>query len=504
MNYDAIVIGAGLGGLTASAKLVKAGQKVLIIESHDKVGGYASCFKRKKYTFDSSVHVIPGDFEGSSYHDFYNEFQLEKNIPFIKTNNFFRLYHDNEYFDMPDNIDLAINELSSRYPKEIDSIKTYFKKMREIHLHFVSFMNRKPFVSATSPFFNVIYPEYSQFWNISIGTYLDAIFESPALKMDLIANLAFYHHLPYEMSFMQFMLAQCAYYIGGCYYIEGGSQTFSDFLKNYIEKNGSTILLKHTVKSLIVENEKITSVEFYRNSRPNELLFANATNILANAPMPYVYSNLLTEFKDKNNNQKTIQEMGESISAKIIFFGAKKSLNDLGINSYMNIFLNSQKHSQNLFQFENSIGLTNCDAINSKMSPEGYYTFHTMQVDSYKDWSTLDKETYKLKKEVVYNHSLKILEDHIPGISSIIDFHEVGSPMTFTRYTNNPNGTIYGFSPSADAFKKRSKFLNSSSGAQDATIKNLYYASAWSWMAGFPATITAGDKAANEILGNKL
>lgn len=58
--YDVIVIGSGLGGLPAAALLAKAGKKTLVLERHDRPGGYAHAFQRKKYTFDAAVHQIGG------------------------------------------------------------------------------------------------------------------------------------------------------------------------------------------------------------------------------------------------------------------------------------------------------------------------------------------------------------------------------------------------------------------------------------------------------------
>lgn len=59
-NFDVIIIGAGLGGLTAGAKLSKRGKKVLVIEQHNIAGGCATTFTRKNCLIDAGLHEIDG------------------------------------------------------------------------------------------------------------------------------------------------------------------------------------------------------------------------------------------------------------------------------------------------------------------------------------------------------------------------------------------------------------------------------------------------------------
>src|SRR5262245_51352819 len=58
-SYDAIVVGAGLGGLTTAALLAKTGWKVLVAEAGRAPGGYAHAFRRNGYTFDPAIHMVP-------------------------------------------------------------------------------------------------------------------------------------------------------------------------------------------------------------------------------------------------------------------------------------------------------------------------------------------------------------------------------------------------------------------------------------------------------------
>src|SRR6187401_734845 len=57
--YDAMIVGAGIGGLTCAALLARAGLRVLVAEQHYMVGGYCSTFRRRGYTFDAATHFYP-------------------------------------------------------------------------------------------------------------------------------------------------------------------------------------------------------------------------------------------------------------------------------------------------------------------------------------------------------------------------------------------------------------------------------------------------------------
>ena len=55
-KFDAIVVGAGLGGLTAAALLAGSGQRVLVLERNDAVGGAARVYRHGALTVEASLH----------------------------------------------------------------------------------------------------------------------------------------------------------------------------------------------------------------------------------------------------------------------------------------------------------------------------------------------------------------------------------------------------------------------------------------------------------------
>ena len=94
MHYDVIIIGSGLGGLTAGAKLVKEGKSVLVLEQHDRPGGCATTFKRRDFTMEVGLHEMDGLHPRDIKKRIFDDIGLGERVTFLPVPEFYRFINE--------------------------------------------------------------------------------------------------------------------------------------------------------------------------------------------------------------------------------------------------------------------------------------------------------------------------------------------------------------------------------------------------------------------------
>lgn len=502
MSYDVIVVGAGVGGLTAAATLAKNNLKVHLIESHDKVGGFATNYRRGKYRMEAGIHMMAGSHPQSLYKPIFDYFEIEKKLNLVQIPEFYQCHYANKKFTMPFKIENALRAFYDSFPDEKKGIDTFFKDMVEISNHFLEMIQRRPFISATHPMFHLIFNNKAHFWQMSIGQYLDLHFKNPELKIALLANMTFYHDQPYELSLIMYMICQINYIEGAGYYIQGGSQNFSDLMKNIILENGGQVTLNHRVRQLVHHGEEITEVHYHHVRKADELKSEKCRFVVFNGSRPQVYGQLIQEHNNTDSVITRDQKLGLSTSACTIYFGTERPLQDFGSEAYMNLVINAKAHHQDFQAYKESFGVINYDQIPTRLTNDSVYSCEVITMDHMKNWPNpkMDKESYLIKKQELLNNTIHKMDKVFPGFAQQILFSDVSTPYTVQRYTHSPEGAIYGYSPSPQSMLSRSNWFQINKGSQDENFKNLYYGSAWSFLPGFTGAMIGGHKAALELL----
>lgn len=499
-DFDVIVVGGGLGGLTAGAKLAREGYRVMLLEQHAIVGGCATVFRRRPFRVEVGLHELDGLDQGDPKLRIFNDLEVLRKVRVVKVPEFFRFVNTRLDFVMPDNAAEAARTLEAAFPKEKKGIRTYFKTIGAIRREVARLPETRWKIKLAFPLMPLLYPRLVSYLSKDLGRFLDGIIKDEDLKLLLQANLIYYHDDPYTMSMIYFGAAQGSFFAGGSHYIKGGSHVLSDYLAGQIRSRGGQVLCRQRVGAILVRKGKAVGVTYGRTfGRDRQRLAAYAPVIIANCAIPGVVD-LLPQAQGERLKRK-ISGLKPACSLLSIYLGFKKDPACVGSRHYSTFVFDAGVASQGRL-LENHRGdfvrrnfvFADYSRIDSGLAPAGKGLGTICTPDYLEDWAGLSPEDYDRKKDAVARIFIQRLDDLLPGIGDLIAYCEVGTPKTIQRYTLNPHGTAYGFAQTPGQAGLRR--LSAASG-----VPNLYFASAWVYPGGgFTGAIWSGWLCAREVM----
>jgi len=477
MNYDIIIIGAGLGGLTAGAKLAREGKKVLLIEQHDRPGGCATTFSRKNFTMEVGLHEMDGLHPRDLKTKIFRDLGIFNRVEFIQVPEFYRFINKRQDMVIPHDPDRAKHILLEHFPDQEKGIEQYF-----YHL-----LNARKIIN-----------EYGGGPEKSVGQFLDEIISNEDLKLVLLGNLGYFHDDPYTLSLGYYLTAQGSYYSGRANFIKGGSQMLSSALMKIITDHGGTVKLKRLATGIDYEGKRPAGVT-HENARgkKKERHTDYAGEIIVNAAVPNL-ANALLPGSDGRKLSRAIKKNRAGASLLTVYFGFKKPLKTLGNKHYSTFIYHPSVQSQadivsnNHSNFSTrSFTFVDYSQVDSGLAPGGKSVGAACCVDYPEDWEGMPREEYmRLKSDVAYTITDRC-EEFIPGFRDAVEYVEVATPLSVKRFTLNPEGAVYGFAQQPDR----------PTGYFSVLPDNIHIASAWGkFGGGFSGAIYSGYMTAFDIL----
>lgn len=498
-EYDAIIVGGGLGGLTAGAKLAQEGKRVLLLEQQPVPGGCATTFHRLDVEFEVSLHEILGFEEGDSLHTLYDDLGVLDAVELIKVPEFYRFRHGETDIVLPQDVDDAAAALVDAFPGEAEAIDEFFDVLCTLREELVDASQAPPPRLWTLPKFALDHPQLVRYRNATLGDFLDSLTDDEELKLALSANYGYYHDDPYSLAFSLFAYAQAGYYVNGGYYIKGGSQELSDHFLSIIEAQGGTVRLGRLVTDILVEDGRATGVRHEEVTTGSDPHVESGAHVIANCAIPSLADELLP-IPYADELQASIADLERGPSLLVLYLAFEPTPSELG-NDYYSTFVYAddvETLADSVPPHGDSYGrrayaFSDYSQLDAALTPTGKGVGSVTMLDYLTNWTGLTDEEYTDKKAFVTRVLLRRLEELVPGIGDAVIHAELATPKTIRRFTRNPGGEPYGFAhiPS-QTFEKRDV---------PSPLPNLSFASAWgSPGGGFGGAMMGGYAAAQALL----
>lgn len=479
-GWDAIVIGAGLGGLTTAAYLTTNGLRVLVLEQYDVVGGCSQVFRRKReFEFDVGVHYLGDCGPGGAIPRVLRGVGLDGKIQFLEMDpdGFDTLQFPNFTFRVPRGWDRYLQRLIDAFPDEEAGVRKCVGTLAKIG-HEV--WRTAPPTSKTGVLsFAVKAPNTARWGLRSLVELYDSCALSPGVRAVISGQSGTYAAPPSRTAVSMHAGLLHHYIDGGAYYPRGGGQVLAAHLVDVITSHGGEVRTRARVERIAVDGGRATGVTL-----PDGESLA-APIIVSNADVKRTYLELVGR---KQLPAKTVERIERYRMAVPLFC------------VYLGLDIDLAERIPN----------TNYWSYSQHIAPPGHSTMEIMTIvpPHYRFWSIKQGPAageryrrypdYRSIKNEITDALVERASEVIPGLKEHIVWKEGVTPITQERYTLCSGGSCYGLEHATDQVGPRRP-------GPKTKIKGLYLTGHGTvWGHGVVGVMIGGVSTAGVVLGRDL
>lgn len=494
---DVVVIGAGLGGLTAGAILARAGRKVLVIERSNSVGGAASSYKSGDLFIEGSLQETSDPRHPSDpKHDALTRAGVLDAVKWIAAGALYEARGGplEAPFVMPDSFDAARHALSERFPHARSGIGRLLDEMAAIASAGGSLAQDGSALMRS--------PD----WTLSLSQKLDAVFgDDEAVKCALAANLSYFHDDPATLWWMHFAMAQGSYLQSGGRFVQGGSQRLSSALARAIRTAGGEVLLRRVATGIALDAQGAACAVTHTAKDGSDSQTVQCARVVGNAA-PGALAPLMPQAAS-DRLQADYANRAPSISLFAMTLGLARPPRELGLSAYSTQLLPRQL--RRLSDFPQGavlmadepgkrmppMSLVDFAAIDSGI-PSPPYVLSVYGPDLLSNWDSADMDAYRAKRGRWQDAIVRHLDSIYPGLAGAVVASSFNTALSVRQYLNAPDGAVYGFAPTPPR-----SIGQAADRSPRTAVAGLYLASAYAGFGGYTGVVQAGGACADMILG---
>ncbi len=409
--YDVVIIGAGISGLVCGCYLARAGKKVLLLEQHNRPGGYCTSFKRAGFTFDAAVHAFGSYRDGGIMNKIVRDLGLETWLTIKRSEPSNIIISPDYKISFWSDINRTIEELQRAFPSEAGGIKNFF--------HFL--LNFRPFDLATLR-------------NRTFEDFLKQYFLDKKLASIISFPMLGISGLPSSLiaAFTAIML-YTEFYIDGGYYPEGGMQALPDALAKKCEELGGELKLSCGAKKIRVRYNKIEGVVLDNEE------FIPSKYVISCCDARQTFFKLLGCRVVNKEFLNHMKELMPSPSFLIAYLGVDEYVHDLCTPGATISIMPDYKTEERYLSYIMRKNVNTSSAFMIHVPPDKK-SFQALVVAAFKN-----KQYWINNKYFLLESFIKRIDHIFPGFSKHIVYKDAGTPQTLCKYTSNYKGASYGW-----------------------------------------------------------
>jgi phytoene dehydrogenase-like protein len=415
MDYDVLIIGAGMSGLAAGIRLAYYGKRVCILEKHYRIGGLNSFYSRGRHKFDVGLHAVtnyvPKDVKLAPLPKLLRQLKLKAEDFALCPQHMSVIKFPDKSLRFNNDFDFFVQEVVDNFPTQADN---FLKLLKAIFEYDELNLCAKP---------------------ISAHEVMNSIISDPLLVDMIFCPLMFYGNAQEnDMEFGQFVIMFKSIFCEGFARPQAGVRQILDVLVKKYKACGGELRMKCAVAGLKCANSRVESILLENG----EVLTAD--RILSSAG--YVETmKLLVNHDSQNFNRHAGQ-----LSFVEFILVLNKEPAEIGYNTTITFYNNTDRFDYrtpdelvdvssgviccpNNFQFESPL-------------PEGMLRITNLA--NFDLWNKLGEEEYKAQKAAWLETTLKEVVKFVPDFCDSIVFTDIFTPKTIHKFTGHINGAVYG------------------------------------------------------------
>jgi carotene isomerase len=438
-DFDAIVIGSGIGGLVAGGMLARYGKRVLVCESHTIAGGAAHSFSRRGFHFDSGPSFYCGLTDRQSLNPLRQVLNLlEESIAAIAYDPLGH-YHFPEgslpvYANARNYLD-AVAKFAPQGARELQQFQQHLLVLYEALRGIPVLALRSDWqlipvlLSRYSPALLQLLPSVGVIAS-SAGSLMDRDVQDPwvrrliDLECFLLSGLKAHGTVAPEIAFMIGERSRSA-----IEYPVGGSGAIVDALVRGLQRWGGKLRLGTPVEQILVESGKTTGVRL----KSGEII--HAAIVISNATVWDTYTKLLRPEDLPPSYRKTALSTPAVDSFMHLHLGIKAE----GLEGLTGHHVVLHDSKLDITVPGNTCMISIPTVWDTTLAPPGHHAIHAYTLEPYAGWEYGDG--YQQKKQERSQSLFKALEKIIPDLRSRIVLESIGTPLTHARYLHRYQGT---------------------------------------------------------------